>query len=303
MKRILVCGSNGLLGQHVAHLLSGRTDLEVLNTGRQRSFVFDHLLFDYTQLDLTQRSDVRSLVSSFQPDVIINTVAAINVDWCELNREEAWKANVTTVEHLIEAARKRQSHIIHVSTDYVFDGRNGPYTEEHKPSPVNYYGKTKLAAENLLITSGLPASIARVSLLFGAGLTVKPSFVSKVVSSLRSGTPVYATRDIGTNPTLASDAARGLVAIMEGGHDGVYHLSGPDGVHRLEYAHMIADVFSLPPDGISEVAASDLKLPAVRPAWTSFSIEKAQRAFSFTPHDVRKALEQYKRDLTRLVMN
>ncbi len=303
MKRVLVCGSNGLLGQHVAHRLGDRTDLEVLNTGRQRSFVFDHLLFDYTQLDLTRRGDVRSLVSSFQPDVIINTVAAIDVDWCEQNRDDAWRANVTTVEHLIEAARKRSSHIIHVSTDYVFDGKNGPYNEQHKPSPVNYYGKTKLAAENLLLTSDLPVAIARVSLLFGAGVAVKPSFVSKVVAALRKGDPVYATRDIGTNPTLASDAASAILSIMHSAKTGVFHISGPEGVNRWDYAQMIARTFDLPSDGITDVKAGDLKLPAVRPRWTGFSIDKARKELTYAPLPVKDALEQYRRDLAHLVMN
>ena len=303
MKRVLVCGSNGLLGQHIAHFLGDRTEYEVLNTGRQRSFVYDHLLFDYTQLDLTQRGDVRSLISSYQPDVIINTVAAINVDWCEQNRDAAWNSNVTTVEHLLEAARKKNSHIIHVSTDYVFDGKNGPYNEEHRPAPVNYYGKTKLAAENVLRASDLPVTIARVSLLFGAGIGVKPNFVSKVVSSLRRGEAVHATKDIGTNPTLATDAARACVAMMEGGHHGIFHISGPKGINRFDYAHMTANVFGLPTDTIKEVKAEDLNLPAVRPRWTEFSIEKAHNAFSYEPLSIRNALEQYKRDLTQTVTN
>ncbi len=303
MKRVLVCGSNGLLGQQIAHRLGGRTDLEVLHTGRQRSFVFDHLLFDYTQLDLTHRGDVRSLVSSFQPDVIINTVAAVDVDWCELNREEAWNTNVSTVEHLIEAGRRNNSHIIHVSTDYVFDGKNGPYTEEQKPGPVNYYGKTKLAAENLLLASDLPVTIARVSLLFGAGITIKPHYVSKVVRALRRGEPVLATKDIGTNPTLASDAAGAILTAMEGSHTGIFHVSGPDGINRLDYARMIAEVFDLPADGIKVVLGSDLKLPAVRPRWTGFSIAKAQRVLLYGPLPLRHALERYKQDLIHTVNN
>ena len=303
MKRILVCGSNGLLGQHVAHLLGGSTELEVLNTGRQRSFVYDHLLFDYTQLDLSHRGDVRSLVASFQPDVIINTVAAIDVDWCELHRADAWQTNVTSVEHLIEAARKNAVHIVHVSTDYVFDGNNGPYSETHRPDPINYYGKTKLAAENLLLSSGLPVAIARVSHLFGAGIAVKPHFVSKVVHALRHGKPVFATRGIGTNPTMASDAARGILSIMHDMHRGIFHLSGPDGVNRFDYAHLVADVFDLPIEEIREVSAEDLNLPAQRPRWTCFSIDKARRELGFNPLHLRAAVEQYKRDLTHMVTN
>jgi len=112
MKRVLICGSNGLLGQRLALMLGGRTEYEVLNTSHHRSFVFDDRLFDYTQLDLTRKSDVKSLISSFQPDVIMNAAALTNVDWCEDHREEAWNVNVVGVENLVEAARKVDARVI-----------------------------------------------------------------------------------------------------------------------------------------------------------------------------------------------
>src|SRR3970282_2332987 len=98
MKRILSGGSNGLLGQRVALMFGGRTEYEVLNTSHHRSFVFDDRLFDYTQLDLTRKGDVKSLISSFQPDVIMNAAALTNVDWCEDHREDVWNGNVVAVE-------------------------------------------------------------------------------------------------------------------------------------------------------------------------------------------------------------
>src|SRR3989338_2974286 len=106
MKRILICWANGLLGQRLALMLSTQTEYEVLNTSHHRSFVFDDRLFDYTQLDISRKGDVKSLISSFQPTVIINAASATNVDWCEDHREEAWNANVVGVENLIDAARQ-----------------------------------------------------------------------------------------------------------------------------------------------------------------------------------------------------
>ena len=142
MKRILICGANGLLGQRLTLQLSGQTEYEVLSTSHHRTFVFDHQLFDYTQLDITKKSDVKSLLSSFHPSVIINAAGATNVDWCEQHRDEAWKVNVVGVENLIEAARRVGARLIHISTDYVFDGKHGPYSEEATPSPLSYYGKS-----------------------------------------------------------------------------------------------------------------------------------------------------------------
>jgi len=118
-------------------MLSTQNDYEVLNTSVERSFVYDNKLFDYNQLDVTNRSDVKSLISSFQPNVILNAAAATDVDWCESNRGEAWKVNVTAVENLAEASRKVGAQLIHVSTDYVFDGKNGPYDETARPNPLD----------------------------------------------------------------------------------------------------------------------------------------------------------------------
>ncbi|HVN48819.1 MAG TPA: sugar nucleotide-binding protein, partial [Bacteroidota bacterium] len=181
MKRILIAGSNGLLGQRLSMMLSGLTEYEVLNTSIERSFVFDDHLYDYTQLDITQRGDVKSLISSFQPDVILNAAAATNVDWCESNRELAWKINVTAVENLAEAARKVNAKLIHVSSDYVFDGKNGPYDEQAPVNPISYYGKTKLASENAVQSAGINYGIVRPVVLFGLGIGVKANFVLWVV--------------------------------------------------------------------------------------------------------------------------
>jgi dTDP-4-dehydrorhamnose reductase len=260
-------------------------------------------LFDYTQLDLSLRGDVRSLVSSFQPEVIINTAAAVDVDWCEQNREQAWMSNVTAVEHLVEAARKTHARVVHVSTDYVFDGKGGPYAENDRPSPVNYYGRSKLAAENILLSSGVPFAIARVRLLFGNGTGIKAHFVRKVDDALRSGRPVYAAPDMGTNPTHAADAAAGIVAIVERRKEGIFHLSGADPCDRLTYARMVAEEFGLDATGIVEVKRHDLKLAAVRPAWTSFRLDKARQELAYEPMTLRMAVQRYKQDLLRIVMN
>src|SRR5512135_490874 len=116
MKRVLVCGSNGLLGQKLAWLLNGQSEYEVLHTSYHRSFVQEKVLVDYTQLDVTVRSDVKSLVTSFRPDIILNAAAMTNVDACEREREHAWKVNVTAVENLVEVCRRIDAKLVHVST-------------------------------------------------------------------------------------------------------------------------------------------------------------------------------------------
>ena len=176
MKRVLVCGSNGLLGQRLAWLFDSDDEYEVLHSSHHRSFVQSDILIDYTQLDISNRSDVKSLVTSFRPDVILNAAAMTNVDECERGREQAWKANVTAVENLTEVSRRIGAKLIHVSTDYVFDGKTGNYTEDDRVNPVNYYGKTKLAGENVLVSSGINYAVLRTIVVYGNGVNVRNNF-------------------------------------------------------------------------------------------------------------------------------
>ena len=297
MRRILICGSNGLLGQRLALLLSSQTDYEVLNTSRNRSFVFDDRLFDYTQLDVTQKGDVKSLVSSFHPTVIINAAAATDVDWCELHREDAWKTNVVGVENLIEAARKVGARLIHVSTDYVFDGNHGPYSEEDKPNPVSYYGKSKLASENAVRTGGIPFTILRTIVLYGYGIGVRASFPFWVVKALSKGEAIRCAEDQISNPTHVNDLAFAAIKSFELNRDGIYHVCGLERISRYDFALRTAEVFSLDPKLITKIKSSELRQTAHRPLVTGFITLKAQTELGLTPMDARQGLTLFKREL------
>ncbi|MCX8010090.1 MAG: SDR family oxidoreductase, partial [Ignavibacteria bacterium] len=224
MKRILICGANGLLGQRLSLMLSTQTNYEVLNTSIERNFVFDRLLFDYTQLDITKRSDVKSLVTSFQPDVILNAAGATNVDWCETNREEAWKINVSSVENLAEAARRVNAKLVHVSTDYIFDGKNGPYDEDAQPNPIGYYGKTKLASENVVRTAGVSYAIMRTNVLYGTGIGVKLNFALWIIENLKLGKTINVVDDQIGNPTYIGDLALAMIKVFELDKEGTFNV-------------------------------------------------------------------------------
>jgi len=297
MKRILICGSNGLLGQRLALMLGNRTEYEVLNTSHHRSFVFDHHLFDYTQLDLTRKSDVKSLISSFQPDVILNAAAATNVDWCESHREEAWNINVLGAEHLVEGARKVGARLIHVSTDYVFDGKSAPYTEQAKPSPINYYGKTKLAGENAIRIADIQYSIVRTVVVFGSGQRVKRNFALWVVDSLRKGEAIRCADDQISTPTFVGDLAHGIIRIAELGKTGLYHIAGSERTSRFDFARKIAEAFNLEGSGISPVSTSELYQTAARPLDTTLVTLKAETELGLKTSDITQGITLLKREL------
>lgn len=297
MKRILICGSNGLLGQRLALMLSSQTDYEVLNTSRQRSFVFDHRLFDYTQLDIIKKSDVKSLISSFHPTVIINAAAETNVDWCEEHREDAWKVNVVGVENLIEAARKVGARLIHISTDYVFDGTHGPYSEDDKPNPISYYGKSKLASENAVRIAGIAYTILRTILVYGNGIGVRDNFPLWVIKSLNAAKTIRCSEDQISNPTHVNDLAFAAVKGFELNRDGIYHICGNERVSRYQFAVRTAEAFGLDPGLIQRVKSADLNQTAARPLVTGFVTLKAQTEIGLNPMDILQGLTLLKREL------
>lgn len=297
MKRILICGANGLLGQRLSLMLSSQTEYEVLSTSQERTFVYNHQLFDYTQLDIAQKSDVKSLVSSFRPTIIINAAAASDVDWCETHREEAWKINVVAVENLIEAARRVGAKVIHLSTDYVFDGKHGPYSEEDKPNPISYYGKSKLAGENALRIADIPYTLIRTMVLYGGGIGVRDSFPMWVLKSLKSGKAISCAEDQISNPTHVNDLAFAVVKAYELNRAGIYHVCGSERVSRYEFAVRVAEVFGLDVSLIRRTRSADLKQKAPRPLVTGFVTLKAETELGLKPMDTQQGLTLLKREL------
>ncbi len=298
MKRILVTGANGLLGQRLACLLGPEPKYELLLTSHHPSFVLNHeLLLDYTQLDITSKGDVKSLVTSFRPDVIINAAAMTNVDACESQRELAWKINVHGVENLVDVSRSLQAKLLHISTDYVFDGKRGPYAEDDRPNPINYYGKTKLASENVVRTGDTRYAIVRTIVLYGNGKSVKQNFALWVIENLKNNHPIKAATDQIGSPTYVHDLAFGLLRIVEQDGEGIYHLSGSESLSRYDFAVRIADVFGFDTALIEPVKTEDLLQKARRPLNSGFIILKVETELGFKPSDSTQGLTMLKREL------
>jgi dTDP-4-dehydrorhamnose reductase len=303
MKRVLICGSNGLLGQRLALMLGHETEYEVLHTSHHRLFVLDRHLFDFTQLDITNKGDVKSLVTSFRPDIIVNAAAMTNVDVCETQRELAWKVNVVGVENLVEVARRLNSLLIQISTDYVFDGKNGPYKETDRANPVNYYGKTKLAGENVILAGGISSAILRTIVVYGTGINIKNNFALWVISSLREAKNICCVDDQIGNPTHVSDLAANVLKVIEQGRTGLFHIGGADAVSRNEFAVKAAEVFGLSASLIQRTKSSDLHQTAMRPLVTSLVTMKAEKDLDYHPMTLVQGLELLKRELLHLTLN
>ena len=297
MKRILITGSNGLLGQKLIELLTHSNSHNLLLCSKQEHSVFPEDTLLYRQLDIMRKQDVRKVVDEFEPQVIVNTAAITNVDQCEKERELAWRTNVSGVENLLHVAKLVGAHFIQLSTDYVFDGKNGPYDELARPNPLCYYGKTKLAAENLVRTCGIPYTIIRTMVLYGVGFGIKVNFALWVLQNLTEGRPVRVVDDQLGNPTLADDLAYAIHRIIELERTELYHISGADLVSRYDFALALARLFGFSKKLIIPIKTSALKQPAPRPMKSGFITLKAETELGIKISGVEHGLTVFKNQI------
>jgi len=300
MKRVLLTGAHGLLGQKIAEIFQRESETELLLTGRQQETFYSPLEYDYVPLDITQRNAVRDLLESFRPDVIINSAAFTDVDRCEREREQAWNVNVHGVQNLVAAALRIGSAIVHISTDYIFDGKKGPYDERARPNPINYYGKSKLAGENVLRGSGVPFAIVRTMSLYGTGKNIRPNFVLRILMNLRDGKSAYAPTDQWTNPTLANEVAYAILKIVEGEKFDIYHISGSERLTRYQFAVKIAEIFHFDPSLIQPKSSDELRNDAQRPKCSGFITLKAETELGIRFSNVAQGLNVVKRELSNI---
>ncbi len=253
----------------------------------------------YQSLDITSQNEVQKIFDQYQPHVVINTAAMTNVDACESDKEGCWKLNVSAVEYLIDASIKYNTHLIHLSTDFVFDGEDGPYVETDPPNPVSYYGESKLAAEEALRHSGLEKwAIARTIIVYGLvdGMS-RSNVVLWAKAAMEKGEPINVVDDQFRSPTLAEDLASGCILIAEKEATGVFHLSGKDTMSILELVEKVGDFFNLDPSIITPIKSEVLNQPAKRPPRTGFIIDKAKLELGYAPHSFEEGLEILSRQI------
>jgi dTDP-4-dehydrorhamnose reductase len=293
-KRILVVGSNGMLGQRTVRFFSMQNNFEILGCSVEEQPVTND--YDYARCDLTKRENVKKIIYDFYPDFIVNAAAFTNVDLSEVEKEIAWKVNVKGVEYLAETARVLDSHLIHISSDYIFDGTGGPYSENAKPNPLGYYGRTKLASENALKISGAVYTIIRTNVLFGIADS-RPDFVRWVINSLKDNKQIRIVTDQFNNPTFIDDLVQAISKIIEFERDGVYHIGGRDFLSRFEFAEKIAEFFNLKKNLIQPIETGELKQKARRPLKSGLITLKAETELGYKPHTINESLMLMKREL------
>lgn len=295
-KRILVVGSNGMLGQSLCKFYSNQKNVRLLGCSVEDKSLVHEL--DYLQCDVTKRNEIKKTILDFYPDYIINASAYTNVDKSETERELAWKINVKGIEYIAEAARVLDTRIVHMSTDYIFDGREGPYAEDEKPRPLGYYARTKLASENALKMSGVLYTILRTNVLYGADSYSKTGFVRWLVNSLRDGKDVRIVTDQINNPTFVDDLVQAINKVVEYNKTGIYNIGGKEFLSRFEFSEIIADYFGLDKSLIKPITTNELKQPARRPLKSGLITLKAETELGYKPHSIKETLAIIKKELS-----
>ena len=296
--KILVTGSNGLLGQKLTALISSRSEHQLIATGRSAESP-KGFSGQYRTLDITDKNSVERVLTETRPDIIIHGAAMTQVDDCEVNREACWKSNVDATGFLLEASRIINAHFIFVSTDFIFDGNQGLLDEEAVPAPVNYYGESKLAAEKLVM--GYPGQWAILRTVLVYGVTPDKSrsnIILWVKNSLEAEKPIRVVNDQWRTPTLAEDLAMGCLLAAEHKAEGVFNVSGAEMMTPYDIAVRTALFFNLNDELITETDSSTFKQTAARPLKTGFKIDKARKAWGYRPHTFEESLRLLARQLT-----
>ncbi len=295
MKKVLVLGANGLLGQSLIRRFKEEYDLYA--SSLEPEAMFDYTEIPYYQRDLTVRYDTADLMQEIKPDVIINTAAMTDVDLCEVEREAAWKINVKAVENILEACRSLNPVIVQISADYVFDGNNAPYSESDPMNPLNYYGRSKMSAENIIRNSSFEYIIARTQVVYGTGRKVRKNFVTWVVDALRNNQKIRVVNDQKGTPTYVHDLSEGIYKLMNYNEFGLYHISGSESISRYDFALKIAETFNLNADLIEEISSAELRQAALRPTNSSFTQNKFINRARWQTHGIAEGLKLLKTEL------
>ena len=288
--KILITGANGLLGYKLVQLLSQQSDIQTIATGRRIiSDLPANVLF--SELDITDPIQTEKIISHLKPDVIINAAVMTQVDQCETDRDACWKVNVAGVENLIAACAKNQTHLVHISTDFIFDGSHGPLDERAVPNPVNFYGESKLGGEKALQESTISWAILRTVLVYGVTPDMSRSnIVLWVKKSLEDGKVINVVNDQWRTPTLAEDLAMGCFLAATKKAKGIYNISGEEVMTPYDIAIQTADFFKLDKALINATDSSKFKQPAMRPPKTGFIITKAKNELGYQPHSFKEGL-------------
>ena len=278
-----------MLGQKL--VLTLRDNHEVLATSIGVCRMNNKSGFAYQNLDITNKLEVRKIVFDFRPDAIINTAAMTNVDACEDFQEACDNLNVCAVQYLADVCAEVGAHLVHISSDFIFDGENGPYTEEDQANPLSYYGLSKWKSEQILQKHSCDWAVLRTIIVYGTADNLsRENIVLWGRGALKKGEPLNIIDDQFRSPTLAEDLAQACRLAVEKRAKGVYNASGKDIMSIFEMVERMADFYDCDKSIINRISTERLNQKAKRPPKTGFILQKSIKELAYQPHSFEEGL-------------
>jgi len=288
--RVAVTGANGLLGGASVQQLSGHHELLALGRGACRLPASD---FRWVEVDLGDPCAVETVLREFRAEAVLHAGAMTDVDLCERDPVGAWRVNVEGTAAVARACRDLGARLVAVSTDYVFDGEAGPYTEDDQPNPRGVYARTKRCGEEAALLLAPDCAVARVAVVYSGRPGAKATFATQVVEKLSRGESVKAFDDQFVSPTLAENAASmTLELLLEHAYRGFLHTCGATVLDRVDFARQVARRFGLTPR-IVPVHLAEMKLAAPRPLRSGLKTARAASILRVQPLPVDAALDVF----------
>jgi dTDP-4-dehydrorhamnose reductase len=305
MPGMLVSGATGLVGRYVLLRLLEQGEQEVHALARRPLAppLAEHPRLRVHQADITEADRLAAIIRAIRPAVVIHPAAIADVDQCERDHALAYAVNVAGAANMARACVEVGAHLIHVSTDYVFNGAPetpGPYAEEAQPDPVNYYGQTKLEAEqrvSALCAGRVGLAVCRTALVYGLNPAGRANFLVMMVNELRAGRRMRAVTDQHNTPTHAANLAEMLVAAAAQRATGLFHTAGGELLTRYALAQAVAAHFGLDAALITPLRSADLGQLARRPLLSGLRVEKAERELGVGAWDIQRGLQGLRQEL------
>mgnify|MGYP001586647809 CR=1 FL=1 len=285
--KILITGARGLLGSDLSLMYS--ENHEVIATGVNKpSFPFCR---NY-KLDITKKKDLQ-IVRKEQPDLVVNCAALINADYCEVRKKEAKEVNAIGAKNLAEVCKEIGNYFVHISTDAVFDGKKGNYSEIDEPNPIHVYGKTKLMAEELIKNAGGNHIIIRTT-LYGWNHLNKLSLSEWVLDGLEKKEEVKGFTDLIFTPILTTNLGRAILDLYEKKYNGIINVAGPEKCSKFDFARRIAYVFEKDKNLVRPFNSDDFCFKTKRPKDLSLNVERAKNILETKLLNVEEGIMEFK---------
>ncbi len=288
--KILVIGSNGLIGQKVCELIIINKNIELIAASKSANKLpLVEPFFHY--LDISNEFEIGRFICAHKPSVIINCAAITQVDDCERDKDNCWKINVDAVQFICIYAKQYNIRLVHLSSDFVFDGISGLYVEEDETNPVSFYGLSKLEAEKIISAELEDYVIVRTILVYGIShFMTRSNLMLWVKDSLEAGKTINVVNDQYRMPTLVEDIAKGTLELALSEFSGIYHISGDELMSVFEIANRTAEFFNLDTSLILPTSSASLNQIGRRPAKTGFNLNKARAHLKYSPRSLEEGL-------------